>query len=495
MSLGNLSIEQEPVNITSKVPVITNWTPVIGYMIYNDDISGLFYFKLVLEVRKDTSGGTLIAKIKQRRNGYSPDVNADEARAFFDLREIINSQLVNTVFDQNDNAQPFETIHKVGKNNPVLPFSKSGDNRTDAVQIGAFYVKGYQQYSSTANAVPTEDTSPYVEDTLFYLQASLPLMTARSSDSSYIQSSAFNVYNASSSTDRFLSDLVVDTAPYGLGSVYRNYVYWNDNETTKGDYHTVAFLNDTTNFDSDVEYIEIKYYTSTSGTALSTSYIENVLSNGGKTPGTITSNTQRLLYFGCGTGNLEGQTDKTDAQPSDAGNNGWDYYTVRGTSNNSNPITYKTAPYYFIKTGLCNKGYKKRRLAWTNSVGGYDYFNFNMKSTQTTEISRNNYNTLLGKYNSSKFFYNNTMRGINTRQTTAVLKEQLNTDWITENEGILIEKLLMSTNVDIVENMDTEFTQGVVITDSSFIKKTSANNKLIQYTINIEYANPINTNS
>ena len=37
MSLGNLTIEQEPVNATSKVPVITNWTPVIGYMIYNSD--------------------------------------------------------------------------------------------------------------------------------------------------------------------------------------------------------------------------------------------------------------------------------------------------------------------------------------------------------------------------------------------------------------------------------------------------------------------------
>jgi hypothetical protein len=200
------------------------------------------------------------------------------------------------------------------------------------------------------------------------------------------------------------------------------------------------------------------------------------------------------LYFGCGTGNLEAQTDQATAKPSNAANANWIYYTVRG-SDDASGSNYKTAPYYFIKTGLCNKGYKKRRLAWTNSVGGYDYFNFNMKSTQTTEISRNNYNALLGKYNSSKFFYNNTMRGINTRQTTAVLKEQLNTDWITENEGILIEKLLMSTNVDIVENMDTEFTQGVVITDSSFIKKTSANNKLIQYTINIEYANPINTNS
>ena len=61
--------------------------------------------------------------------------------------------------------------------------------------------------------------------------------------------------------------------------------------------------------------------------------------------------------------------------------------------------------------------------------------------------------------------------------------------------GIGLSRGLNERYVDIVENMDTEFTQGVVITDSSFIKKTSANDKLIQYTINIEYANPINTNS
>ena len=53
----------------------------------------------------------------------------------------------------------------------------------------------------------------------------------------------------------------------------------------------------------------------------------------------------------------------------------------------------------------------------------------------------------------------------------------------------------MSTNVYIIENSDTEFTQGVLITDSSIVKKTVANDRLIQYTINIEYANPINTNS
>jgi hypothetical protein len=87
------------------------------------------------------------------------------------------------------------------------------------------------------------------------------------------------------------------------------------------------------------------------------------------------------------------------------------------------------------------------------------------------------------------------MRGKTTREVTAVLKETLNTDWITEDQAYLLEKLIMSTDVYIVENADTEFTQGVMVTDSSIVKKTVANDKLIQYTIQIEYANNVNTNS
>ena len=102
---------------------------------------------------------------------------------------------------------------------------------------------------------------------------------------------------------------------------------------------------------------------------------------------------------------------------------------------------------------------------------------------------------MLGTFNKSQWRYNNTQRGKATRQTTAVLKETINTDWITEADSVLIEKLIMSTDVYIVENSDTDFTEGVLVTDSSFIKKTTANDKMIQYTINIEYANPVNTNS
>ena len=484
MALGNITFEQEPVNTTSKVPVITNWTPIIGYMVLQDSISSLFYFKLVLEVRLDDASGTLLAKIKQRRNGYSSDITNNRARAFFDLRDIVNSQLVDTVFDQNDTGVPFRTIHKIGANTTAKPFSVNGDNTTDETQIQTIYVKAYQQYSEGANEVPAEDLTPTVNDTLRYLQASLPLMTPRSTDSDYVQSNAFNVYNASGSTDLFLSDVEQSVGSHGVYG-YVNYV-------RNADYHTVAFLNDNANFDSHIDKIRIIYYTS-AGASINSTDINNVSGNGGEAPtdGSLTD-AERLIYFGCGTANLEAQTVSGASNAKPSNNSNWAYYTIQGMDGSSNAMT---SLYYFINQDGSCKGFKVRRLAWRNSVGGYDYFNFKMKSTQTTNVQRDNYSSMLGTFNKSKWRYNNTQRGKTTRQTTATLSETLNTDWLTEQDANLLEKLIMSTDAYIVENADTDFTQAVMVKDSTFVKKTVANDKLIKYTINIEYANPVNTNS
>ena len=489
MALGNISFVQNPVNTTSKVPVITNWTPIIGYMVYQDDISSLFYFKLILEVRLDDASGTLLAKMKQRRNGYGSDITNNRARAFFDLRDIVNSQLIDTVFDQNDTGIPFRTIHKVGANTKLKPFSLNGDNTTDGTQIQTIYVKAYQQYSEAADAIPTEDTTPTVNATLAYLQASLPLMTERSTDSDYIQSDAFAVYNGQDSKDLFLSDVEESVGNYSIYG-YVNYIQDTD-------YHTVAFLNDNSKFDSDIERILIKYYDSTGSQIGSTQPIANLTANGGANPTSETdTDAERLIYFGCGPQNLEESTvtpvggSSGDAQPSNFSN--WVYYTIQGADNSD---VVKTDVYYFIKQDGSCKGFKVRRLAWRNSLGGYDYFNFKMKSTQTINVQINNYSSMLGTFNKSKWRYNNTQRGKTTRQTTATLKETLNTDWLTEQDANLLENLIMSTNVQIVENADTDFTQAVMVSDSSFVKKTVANDKMIKYTINIEYANPVNTNS
>ena len=111
-----LSFEQKPVDTTDKVPVITNWTPIIGYMLKQSSIAGYFYYKLILEIRLGSVTDTIIGKLKQRRNGYSPDIIGNAARAYFDVTDIVNSQLVYTIFDQNQTGAPFGSIHTLGAN-------------------------------------------------------------------------------------------------------------------------------------------------------------------------------------------------------------------------------------------------------------------------------------------------------------------------------------------------------------------------------------------
>ena len=102
---------------------------------------------------------------------------------------------------------------------------------------------------------------------------------------------------------------------------------------------------------------------------------------------------------------------------------------------------------------------------------------------------------MLGNFSEDMYVYDNFRGGKTTRSTTAVLKETIQTDFISEADAVLLENLIMSTSVQIVENSDTDYTVPVMITSSSFIKKTVANDRLIKYTIEIEYANPVNTNS
>jgi len=474
-----LSFEQEPISDSTTSPVITNWTPIVPYVLYqNASIASYFYYKLVLEIRIDDASGTLLGKIKQRRNGYSVDIAANKARAIFDLKDIVNSQLEDTNADQNATTK---TIHKVGTNSATTPFSQNNN------QFLTIYVKGYQNYSTAANTSPADVTSGSVNDTKFYIAASLDLNIARGTAD--FQDTAFSSYSLSGSSSLFLSD-IQDSSADNIGTVKRNYIQSTD-------YHTIGMLNGVSDLASDAYYIGIQYYDSSNnvinspgGTAIE--YIANTNANGGANPDTeVNTNPERLIYFGCGPANLESQSRNTEARPSEFDN--WAYYTIRAYD--SNATTTKSALYYFINQDGSCKGFKVRRLAWRNSLGCFDYFNFKKKSTQTINVTRNNYNTLLGNFSSDMYSYNNFSRGKNTRNTTAIVREVINTDWITEQDAVLLEGLIMSTNIQIVENADTSYTVPVLVTDTNFIKKTVANDKMIKYTINIEYANPINTNS
>ena len=486
MGLGSISFVQEPTATTYQVPVITNWTPLVPYTVYQDDISGLFYFRLVLEIRLNDASGTVLGVLKQRRNGYPTDITNNDARATFDLKDVLNTQLKDTLADQNDTTK---SIHLLGVNVAAKPYSLNNS------QVITVYVKAYQQYSSAANASPAEDTSPSVNDTKKYIAASLPLETERGTAD--FQNTAFQVFQLDDNVGRFLSDVKQSTGDVVSSSVYRNYIQYDD-------YHTLGFLNGkatnpatTLEFDSELRYLYVKYYQA-DGTEINsgtTKRLSNANAYGGCQPdegdGQLSDDTERLLYVGCGPANLEAQSYDNDARPSN--NSGWAYYIVYADDGSD---SQKSAYYYFIKQDGSCKGFKVRRLAWINSVGCYDYFNFKMKSTQTVQVSRNNYSTMLGDFNNTMYSYDNFGRGKRTRQTTSILKETLNTDWMSEQDAQLLENLMVSKSIEIIKNSDTDFTVPVMITDTNFVRKTVANEGVkIQYTINIEYANPVNTNS
>ena len=117
----------------------------------------------------------------------------------------------------------------------------------------------------------------------------------------------------------------------------------------------------------------------------------------------------------------------------------------------------------------------------------------------------------MGTYDKSVYRYNDTDRGKSVNKVTAVTKQTIQTGWISEQDGWLIENLLLSRNVFTIRNLVTNIceepdywgmdfgtatTQPVLVTDKSFKKKTTINDGIkIQYTIKIEFAQSVNTNS
>jgi hypothetical protein len=457
MAIGNISFVQEPNQASDKLPVLTEYTPLTPYTVYQDDISSLYYFKLILEVRLDDASGTLLGKIKQRRNGYAADVTANEARAIFDLKDIVGSQLEDTIYDYGSVVDPIHKIQNYSKNTN---------------QLKTIYVKAYQEYSSAANASPTEETSPSVNSTRFYIAGSYAVTSGAVGLQQYFQGIVMQLYIPKVGEGFFLSDIIESevgmVGGVNLGSVRRNYVRTDDR-------HTVAFINGETDFNAVLRYMQVKFYDGASEE--SSTNVENSNANGGAKPetagGEVNTDAERLIYFGCGPGQL--------TKPSD-----WTHYTIQGL----NAATTAVTPlYYFIKDDDNCKGFNIRRLGWRNTLGCYDYFNFKMKNTQTIEVKRNNYETLVGEFNNTMYGYSQLSRGKKTRNTTTRVKETINTDWITEEDAVLLQGLLSSTNVLIVDN----FCHPVMITDSSMVRKNSVNDRLkIQYTLKIEWAVPIN---
>ena len=250
------------------------------------------------------------------------------------------------------------------------------------------------------------------------------------------------------------------------------------------DYGTLPFLNfiPATN---RVYEMFITYYDSSSSIISMESIRQGWTTGGSTNPSPYAY--INLMYFGAFPGNLQNWSATFAA----AVVSGLSYYTVVAMNIGGDKISNG----HTINI-LCPeiKGFEGIRLAWLNTWGTWDYYTFNMKSTRSITTNRTSYTQLGGTWNESTFKIAGYKGGKKNFRVNSTEKIKINTDFITEEEGIWFEQLINSNEVYVLEGYQTDplysalntYAQPTTVTNSSYTRKTVANDRLIQYTFEIE---------
>jgi len=345
-----------------------------------------------------------------------------------------------------------------------------------------FQVTFSLEYSDTAISTVTEDTNTQEN------------------------SVEFTIFNGMLQPDDVLT---LDNGDYGFNIDTAN-LYMNDTDakfltnapTTQyvslTDYGTLPFLNffpqiaTATATINKVNIIKIKLYNSSDAQLGSDIDVNQNWTNGGQTTNSSRSN-RNLMYFGAFPANFDGGYIVKPSTYAD-----WNthkanvsYYTLQAKDDDGNAISQL----YTINITCPNlKGFVPVRLCWLNQWGVWDYYTFNMKSVRSISSNRVSYNQMNGNWNGNIFTTNGYKGGKKNFSVNNKEKIRINTDYITETEAEWLEELNNSLEVYIINGFQTDtaatvtnrYIEPVTITDSNYVIKTVANDKLMQYTFNIE---------
>jgi len=161
--------------------------------------------------------------------------------------------------------------------------------------------------------------------------------------------------------------------------------------------------------------------------------------------------------------------------------NGAASYTIH-LEDNTNQQTSEA--FTFNVNQVCSK-YDSVRLHWLNRLGGYDAHNFNMKSQETTDIKRDKFDQQHHDWTGNAYTYDKQARGTTDYNVALNKKVSINTDYLTEDESVWMEDLATSPSVYLEENNELI---AVNIDPRRIQRKTSLNDKLMQYTFEISYS-------
>ena len=234
-------------------------------------------------------------------------------------------------------------------------------------------------------------------------------------------------------------------------------------------------------------------YHKTDGTIV-TEEVDNDFANGGTKPYNSNSDYD-ILHFGCYPANIYGWSlvfkDLIDSGEITK-------YLVSGHTSTGVQITFP-----FTINILCpnQKGYEPIRLTWLNQWGTWDYYTFNMKSSKSISTKGSTYEQLGGTWNEMHYRPYSFKGGKKSFRVNATEKVIMNTDFVNESESEWFEELINSPEIYILEGYQTDpagsslnnYVTPVRLKTSSYTRKTVANDKLMQYTFEIEKSKMLRT--
>ena len=248
---------------------------------------------------------------------------------------------------------------------------------------------------------------------------------------------------------------------------------------------------------SGFTHIELNYYSS-AGAFLGTEDIPNSVANGGFVY--PQADIQALsLYFGCFPANLQGDGTTMFAGLVTAGTIQGGYYKVAALGDSG-----LISEIYTINLNCPTlKGYEPIRLTWLNQWGAWDYYTFNMKSTKMISTKGSTYQQLEGTWNKASYKIDSFKGGKKAFRVNATEKIKMNTDFLSEAESEWFIDLINSPEVYILEGFQDDTVNSALnnyvipvrLTTSSYTKKTVANDKLMQYTFEVEKSKTLRTQS
>lgn len=422
-------------------------------------------FRMVLDILDNN--GDLLQRLKQQPNKSNAGV--------FDIGQIVTNYL-----------GPTDRIWDTATDNTPALNAKCADQ---------FQIRFGEEYASSTTGIPAIYTG----------------LTPESAGEPQVSSSNYNYFiNGFWNPNQTGFDWVYQTKyreeeTYGLPTFNHQLglTQYTTNDVRLGDYHTVSILNGNlrgeanadidNSFAQDVYAMRVEQFDADNGTvALDTLYNltlrgapielwDDVYQN--------QSYRSRLIHWGVGPQNLIDGGIAIDADCA--------YYVVTFHNQTAEPSVNDAGIWSTHRFDLVDPecDFPGVRFAWKNQYGVWDYFNFELAESRTSNIQRESYEQNFVDYGTTyAATWDVERRGVSQFQNRIEKNRTAESGYLTQSEADNLRELFFSTDVYIqnpngtVANNNTFLP--VVITNASITEKTNPRSqKLFRFTAEYKYAN------